>query len=209
MNKSDFTRTLPGYRARPGRFEVLVVDPQRYLMVDGHGDPNAGGPFADAVTALFSVGYPLKFASKSQLGRDYVVMPLEALWSATEATAFTTALDKASWDWTLMMMVPEWIDEAMVADARERARKKAGAVVDRLRLATLDEGRCVQTLHLGPFDREGPVLQALHEEFLPSNQLRPTGRHHEIYLSDFTRTAPEKLRTILRQPVGPIAGSDL
>ncbi|MGC3993312.1 MAG: GyrI-like domain-containing protein [Propionicimonas sp.] len=205
MAKIDFKRTLPCYQARAGRFDVLDIGPLRYLMIDGHGDPNAGGPFAEAVTALFSVGYPLKFASKNQLGRDYAVMPLEGLWSAADPSVFTTSLDKASWDWTLLMLVPDWIDEAMFASAVAGARTKAGLAVDRLRLETLDEGRCVQTLHVGPFDDEGEVLRRLHEEFLPTNRLRPTGRHHEIYLSDITRTAPDKLRTILRQPVAALA----
>lgn len=201
MDKLDLKRTLPGYRATAGVFDVVDLPPLPYLMVDGHGDPNAGGPFAEAVTALFAVGYRLKFTSKQRLGRDYAVMPLEGLWSASDPATFTTDLDKSTWDWTLLMAVPDWIGEELFAEAVEAARGKIGAAGDRLRLAVLDEGRCVQTLHLGPFDAEAETLRRLHAEFLPDNHLVPTGRHHEIYLSDFTRTAPDKLRTLLRQPV--------
>jgi hypothetical protein len=203
MTKTDFRKTMPSYQARAGIFDVVDVPPLSYLMIDGHGDPNAGGPFAEAVTALFSVGYKLKFASKNELGRDYAVMPLEGLWSATDQTSFTTGLDKSTWDWTLLMMVPDWITAELFATAQGASRKKGGPAVDRLRLENVDEGRCVQTLHLGSFDAEAPVLHQLHTEFIPTNGLTPRGRHHEIYLSDFTRTDPAKLRTILRQPVSP------
>ncbi len=201
MDKLDFKKIVPSYRATAGRFEIIEVPPLQYLMIDGHGDPNAGGPFAEAVTALFSVGYKLKFTSKNELGRDYAVMPLEGLWTSSDPANFTTALDKSTWDWTMLMMVPDWVDAAMFTAARDAARTKGGPAVERLRLEMLDEGRCVQTLHLGPFDAEAEVLRRLHTEFIPDNGLAMRGLHHEIYLSDFTRTAPEKLRTILRQPV--------
>lgn len=199
-DKIDFKKLLGCYQA--GReFAVVEVPEMQYLMIDGSGDPNAGGPFAEAVTALFSIGYPLKFASKRELGRDYTVMPLEGLWSAADMASFTTALDKSTWDWTLLMMVPDWITPGLFAEAAASARAKAGEVVERVRLERLTEGRCVQILHLGPFDAEAETLHRLHTEYLPAQGLTPSGRHHEVYLSDFTRTAPDRLRTILRQPV--------
>jgi hypothetical protein len=201
MTKADFIKTLPSYRAKAGKFEILDVPTLQYLMIDGHGDPNAGGPFAEAVSALFSVGYKLKFTSKNELGRDYRVMPLEGLWSSADPSTFTTALNKSTWDWTLLMMVPDWITGELFAAAQVAAAPKGGPAVNRLRLETLSEGPCVQILHVGSFDDEGPVLQQLHTEFVPANALTLRGRHHEIYLSDFTRTEPAKLRTILRQPV--------
>lgn len=116
--------------------------------------------------------------------------------------AFTVARDKSKWDWTLMLMVPDWIGPHMFAAAVEQAgRRNRPARLDDVRLETLCEGRCVQTLHLGPFDDEAAVLARIHEEFIPRNGLRMVGRHHEIYLSDPRRTAPAKLRAILRQPV--------
>jgi hypothetical protein len=117
--------------------------------------------------------------------------------------AFTVARDKSNWEWTLMIMVPEWIGQDLVAEAVERAGEgNRPARLDDVRLEALSEGRCAQTLHVGSFDDEAGVLAGTHDEFIPENGLRMVGRHHEIYLSDFRRTAPEKLRTLLRQPVG-------
>jgi hypothetical protein len=186
--KTDFKRELDCYSARVGRFDIVDVPDLRYLMIDGEGDPNAGTALADAAGALYPVAYRLKFASK-RLGRDYVVMPLEGLWWADDMDAFTTSRDKSRWHWTLMIMVPDGVDEELAGDG--------------VRLGSLSEGRCVQTLHVGSFDDEAEVLARMHDEFIPANGLRMTGRHHEIYLSDPRRTAPERRRTILRQPVLP------
>ncbi|GIM95837.1 GyrI-like domain-containing protein [Paractinoplanes toevensis] len=190
--KVDFKREIAAYRARAARFEIVDVPDLQYLMIDGHGDPNTGAEFAAATEALYPVAYRLKFASRKILGRDYVVMPLEGLWWADDMESFTGDRDKSRWDWTLMIMVPDWIDQAMFADAAE----KPG-----VRLESLSEGSCVQTLHVGSYDDEAPALARMHHEFIPANGLRMTGKHHEIYLSDARKTAPEKLRTILRQPV--------
>jgi hypothetical protein len=122
--------------------------------------------------------------------------------------AFTTARDKSQWDWTIMLMVPDWIESGLVATAKEQAgAKDAPARLADIRLAMLSEGRCVQTLHVGSFDSETQVLAHLHHQFIPDGGLRLVGKHHEIYLSDFRRVAPENQRTILRQPVMPIPAS--
>ncbi len=206
--KTDFKRTLDSYRATRGRFRVVEVPPLRYLMVDGHGDPNTAPDYAEALQALYPMAYTLKFASKRELDRDYVVPPLEGLWWSEDMDAFTTARDKSRWDWTMMILVPEWIATEMVETASEAVRSKgaktaAGPPVrlDDVRLATLEEGLCVQTLHVGSFDDEAPVLEEMHHGFIPDNRLRLTGTHHEVYFSDPRKTAPEKLRTLLRQPV--------
>lgn len=201
-HKVDFKKSLDAYRARRGRFRVVEVPDLQYLMIDGHGDPNASPAFAEAIETLYPLAYTLKFASKQDLGRDYVVPPLEGLWWAQDMDAFTTARDKSRWDWTLMIMVPDWIGRDLFATARERAAAKNGpARLGDVRLETLSEGRCVQTLHVGPFDDEADVLASMHHEFVPDNGLRVVGKHHEIYFSDFRKAAPEKLRTLLRQPV--------
>lgn len=200
--KVDFKKELDEYRTRRGEFRILDVRPLRYLMVDGHGDPNSAQEYADAVSALYPLAYTLKFASKRQLGRDYVVMPLEALWWASDMDAFTSVRDKSQWDWTLMIMTPDWVDDAMFDVAVARVAKKARpASLDKVRLESLHEGRCVQTLHLGPYDDEAEVLATMHREVILSAGLQLTGRHHEIYLSDPRRVEPARLRTILRQPV--------
>ncbi|MBG0560827.1 GyrI-like domain-containing protein [Actinoplanes aureus] len=201
-NKIDFRKTLDAYRARAGQIRILAVPDLRYLMIDGHGDPNTSPAFTEAVETLYPVAYKLKFTSKNELGRDYVVPPLEGLWWAEDMAAFTTTRDKSRWDWTLMLMVPDWIDQATFVTAVERAgAKKQPPRLGDVRLESLAEGRCVQTLHVGSFDDEAAVLARLHHEFIPGQGLRMAGKHHEIYLSDFRKVAPEKQRTILRQPV--------
>ena len=199
--KTDFKKEIASYRARPGIFAEVDVPPLRYLMIDGRGDPNGQG-YADAIAAVFGAAYKLKFMSKREFDRDYVVMPLEALWWSDDMSAFTSDRDKSRWRWTALNLVPDWITEEQF----DRALAAAGdaPAFGRLRLESLSEGRCVQTLHVGSFDDEGPVLEAMHHDVIPARGLRMTGMHHEIYLSDIRRTEPSKLRTILRQPVAPL-----
>lgn len=189
------------YAPTVGEFHLVEVPPMTALAVDGHGDPNTSADYAAAVEALYGVSYTLKFESKNELGRDFVVGPLEALWSADDMTAFT-ARDKGAWNWTVMIVQPDWLDAGMVhAAIAYAATHKQLAALDEVRILPLQEGTCVQTLHVGPYDAEGPTLARLHDEYMPANGWTFNGRHHEIYLSDARRTAPHKLRTILRQPV--------
>ncbi|WP_082305351.1 GyrI-like domain-containing protein [Leucobacter japonicus] len=203
MPKRDLKRELDAYRAKVGEFRVLEVPPQRALMIDGHGDPNVDPAYAAAVAALYPLAYTVKFASKRELGRDYTVMPLEGLWWADDHASFTTARDKSQWRWTLLIVQPDWIDPDLVETARTRvaAKPEAPTRLADVRFETVSEGRCVQTLHVGSYDDEAPVLARMHDVFMPAQGLRPRGTHHEIYLSDPRRTAPSRLRTILRQPV--------
>ena len=206
--KTDFKLSMDGYQARHGEFRILDVPPLRYLMVDGHGDPNTAKEYADAIATLYPVSYKLKFASKQDLGRDYVVPPLEALWWASDMEVFTSARDKSEWSWTTMIMVPDWISDDMFDDAVAKiAAKNRPASLDRVRIETLREGACAQTLHIGPYDEEAKVLADMHQNFIPKAGLRMTGKHHEVYLSDARRVAASKLRTILRQPVEPATGT--
>lgn len=204
-DKVDFKKQLDSYQTKRGEFRVLDVPEMNYLMVDGQGDPNTSPVFAAALEALYPVAYKLKFASKNELGRDYVVPPVEALWWAEDMTAFTTRRDKSQWSWTVMLMVPEWLNHENVTAVMDIVKsKKPPARIDDVRYESLTEGLCVQTLHIGSFDDEGPVLDEMHQQFIPDNGLAMTGIHHEIYFSDFRKTAPEKLRTLLRQPVQKI-----
>lgn len=208
MTKVDFKKTFDAYSAQHNIFRTLVVPPMTYLMIDGHGDPNNAPQYTEAIGALYPVAYALKFASKNTLDRDYVVPPLEALWWAENMASFTTARNKAEWNWTAMIMVPDWIDRRMFDVAKASAEAKSTSdASSRIRLETLDEGLCVQTLHVGSYDDETPVLDELHHRYIPSSGMTMTGKHHEIYLSDPRRVEPTKLRTILRQPVAPSAES--
>lgn len=201
-DKIDFKKTLDSYQAKRGEFRVVDVPETWYLMVDGHGDPNTSPAYTEAIAALYPVAYQLKFASRRAVGRDYVVPPLEGLWWADDPAAFTTSRDKSRWDWTMMLMAPDWIDRGMFEAAVERAGAgKAPTRLGEVRHESLSEGRCVQTLHLGSFDDEAAVLARMHDDFIPAHGLRPDGKHHEVYFSDFRKVAPERLRTLLRQPV--------
>ncbi|MDJ0394159.1 GyrI-like domain-containing protein [Rhodococcus sp. G-MC3] len=204
----DFKKTIAAYSARSGEFQIVDVPHLQYLMVDGSGDPNTSDSYTNALGALFPIAYTLKFASKQQQEKDYVVMPLEALWWAEDMDSFTVERDKSRWHWTVMIMVPDWIDHGMVEEAVGTIGKKCTSAkkpipsrLEDVRLSDLSEGQSVQTLHLGPYDDEAGILAKMHEEFIPRSGLRMTGQHHEIYLNDVRRTEPSKLRTILRQPV--------
>lgn len=202
MTKIDLKRQLDAYAARRDRFRVVEVPDLQYLMIDGCGDPNSSPGFASAIEALYPLAYGLKSASRRTLDRDWVVMPLEGLWWAQDHASFTGSRDKSAWWWTLMILQPEWVTAGMLEDARAAASaKNPDRRFAEVRLATLSEGLCVQTLHVGPFDDEAPVLARMHDEFLPQNGLALTGIHHEIYFSDPRRGDPAKRRTLLRQPV--------
>ncbi|MBC9733478.1 GyrI-like domain-containing protein [Nocardioides marmotae] len=204
--KVDLKKELDDYRARPGEFRFLDLPPRRYLAVDGHGDPNTAPEYAAALGALYPAAYAVKALARAELDRDHVVPPLEALWWADDMERFTTARDKSQWSWTVLLLVPDWVPDELVSRALERVGRKRPrpAALDAVRLLGLAEGRCVQTLHVGPYDDEGPVLARLHDEVVPEAGMRPTGKHHEIYLSDPRRVEPARLRTILRQPVEPV-----
>ncbi|WP_431710916.1 GyrI-like domain-containing protein [Glutamicibacter uratoxydans] len=201
-SKLDFKKELASYRAKRGEFEVLHLPALQYLMIDGQGDPNASTEFSASIEALYPVAYKLKFLSKIELGRDYVVPPLEGLWWADDLRSFSSRRDKATWKWTLMLMLPAWLGTEHVERVREQLRVKNPVErLDDIRVQLLAEGLCVQTLHVGSFDDEGPVIEKMHTEAIADAGLKLAGKHHEIYLNDFRRTDRDKLRTILRQPV--------
>lgn len=214
MDKYDVKKACKSlYAPSAKEFAMVDVPMIRYLAIDGQGDPNVELAYIQAVEALYSVSYALKFHSKKVLGRDYVVAPLEGLWWAEDMAAFTAGdgaeRDKSGWDWTMMISQPEWITTDVVAEILEQvAAKKQLPGLRSIRVAELAEGLSVQILHVGSYDDEGPVLERLHHEFMPANNLVFNGKHHEIYLGDPRRAAPEKLRTILRQPVAPAGGAN-
>lgn len=200
MTKLDLKRELKSLYS-PSRkvVEEAVVPPMNFLMIDGEGDPNTSTAYKDAVEALFSVSYKVKFAIKRQSGVDYAVMPLEGLWWADDLSVFERR-EKRSWKWTMMIMQPPMVtDEAIRAAIEIVKDAKSLASLDALRFESFEEGHCAQILHVGPFSEEGPTIERLHAHIRSSGELR--GKHHEIYLSDVRRAAPEKWRTIIRQPM--------
>jgi hypothetical protein len=203
MPKVDLTKEFKHlYRPPATAFAVVEVPPMRYLMIDGHGDPNSTVEYAQAVEALYAVAYQTKFISKVELTQDYLVPPLEGLWWAEDMTAFTTARDKRTWNWTMMIMLPDWITTELYQRAiHDVRRKKDLPGLHELRMESYHEGLSVQILHIGSFDEEGPVLTRLHQEWLPQHGYAENGKHHEIYLSDARRVDAAKLKTVLRQPI--------
>jgi hypothetical protein len=203
MNKIDFKQEYNQlYHPSKGLFQLVDVPQLQFLMVDGHGDPNTAQEYQDALEALYGVAYKIKFASKRKLEKDYIVPPLEGLWWAEDMDAFTTGRDKSAWDWTMMIMQPGWISEELFEQAlADLNKQKSLPSLSKLRLESYHEGLSVQILYIGSYDDEGPTLRTMHSEFIPSNNLEMRGKHHEIYLSDPRKVAPEKLKTILRQPV--------
>ena len=203
MEKVDFKKTLK-YLYQPGRkdFELVEVPEMQFLMVDGAGNPNTAPVYQQALEVLYGVAYKLKFLSKKQLERDYTVPPLEGLWWAEDMDAFTAG-DKDAWSWTMMIMTPDWITADFYQQALDVVAngKEPPAALEKLRLESYTEGLSAQIMHIGSYDNEAPTLNRLHHVWMPENGLTFNGKHHEIYLSDPRRVAPEKLKTVLRQPV--------
>ena len=202
MDSYDIKREFKSlYAPRGTDFEEVDVPEIPHIAVDGAGNPNTSPAYAEALEALYPVAYALKFAHKAR-GRDCVVGPLEGLWWADDLSTFVSR-DKDAWRWTMLITVAPWTTEDDFRAAVDKSAKKDLPALGLVRFSSLVEGRCLQILHLGPYDDEGPTLRRLHEEVMPARGLTFNGRHHEIYLSDPRRTAPEKLKTVLRQPVAP------
>lgn len=202
MEKIDLKKELK-HLYQPSAKVVVQVDvpAMNYLMVDGKGDPNNSQEFADAITALFSVAYTIKFMLKKGVQAiDYGVMPLEALWWADDMSKFSGE-DKSNWLWTAMIVQPLFVAEELVGVAiAEVKKKKNPAALSRLRFESFDEGLCAQTMHIGPFSEEGPTIEKVHR-FIEEAGCTRVGKHHEIYLSDIRKAAPEKWKTVVRQPM--------
>ena len=200
MSKVDFKKELKELY-NPSSKEVSVVDvpAMNFLMIDGEGAP-ASPQYTEAVEALFTVSYALKFMVKKAKGVDYGVLPLEGLWWMDDMTKFSVNL-KDEWKWTSMIMQPKYVTEADVKAAMEQARKKKDLpALDKVKFECFQEGLAAQILYLGSFAEEGPTITKIHDYIKKSGHAL-SGKHHEIYLNNPAKVAPEKLKTILRQPM--------
>ena len=200
MAKRDLKKELKHlYGPSKKEFSVVDVPPMNFLMIDGHGDPNDNPDFQGGMDALYGMAYTIKFALKPQ-GIEFVVPPSEALWWMEDMSEFSLET-KDRWQWTLMIMQPDEVTQVIVAAAQgELARKKDPPALSRLRYERYHEGLSVQIMYLGAYADEGPTIARMHE-FIRENGYDFNGKHHEIYLGDPRRTAPEKLKTVIRQPV--------
>ncbi|GAA4717926.1 GyrI-like domain-containing protein [Isoptericola chiayiensis] len=198
MTAVDLKKTYRALYSAPREPALVTVPPRPHLMVDGAGDPNAAPAYRDAIASLYPLAYALRAAIRDATGTAYTVMPLEGLWWADDIERFRE-LPRSAWRWTMMISLPDdvgQVDAAAVVERTTAARDLPAAV----RLESFGDGEAAQVLHVGPYSAEAPTVDALHA-FVAASGLELTGRHHEIYLSDPRRVAPERLRTIIRQPV--------
>jgi hypothetical protein len=200
MAKIDFKKEYKTLY-QPSAKEVVAVDVPafNFLMLDGHGDPNTNPGYGEAVSALYSLAYTIKFSVKKKTTTDFGVMPLEGLWWVEDMRLFDTKR-KDDWLWTMMIMQPPVVTRTVFEDAlTDVSKKKPNPLLAQVRFEKFVEGCSAQIMHIGPYSAEGPNIARLHA-FIEHNGNALRGKHHEIYLSDPGRTQPEKLKTVVRQP---------
>ncbi len=202
MKKIDLKKEFKQfYSAKAGKPEIVTVPAMNFFMIDGLGDPNTARSFTEAVGTLYTISYGLKFKYKKEKDIDYGVMPLQGLWWAVNMDNFVKG-NKDLWRWTVMIAQPDFIAQneadVMVESVKKKSKFERFPVV---RFEKFNEGLSAQILHVGPYSSEKPTITQLHE-FIKNNGYSLTGKHHEIYLGDPRKSAPEKLKTIIRQPIG-------
>jgi hypothetical protein len=205
MEKIDFVKENKELYGPSSKEPVIVEVPtMNFIMVDGHGDPNTSEKYKQAIEALYSLAYTIKFMPKKGISIpgyfEHKVCPLEGLWWMKNNSDFGLQ-DKQNWDWTMMIRVPDFVTESLVEQATKIAsKKKENPALDFIRFEKYDEGTSVQIMHIGPYSTEHPNIMRMHE-FALNEGYKLHGKHHEIYFGDPRKTKPEKLKTILRQPV--------
>lgn len=203
MNDADMKARLKELYLPPTKEFVLVdVPDMRFIMIDGRGAAERSA-LDHAVRWLFAIIYPMKRVARERMGADFVEPPLEGLWWADDPQDFIRG-NRSQLNWRMMIVYePNWLTAKMFSDAVAAAKERLGRPPDSLRLESYHEGLCAQIMYAGAPSAEAPTIARLHEQFLPANNLVPSGRHHEIYLTDPNRVAPKRQRTVLRQPVRP------
>jgi hypothetical protein len=198
MNKLDLTKAFKQYYTAAGIPELVTIEKGLFITITGKGDPN-GEVFGEVTAALYAVAYGIKFSSK-QKGHDFTVSKLEGFWWVDDNSVDPLQVPRDQWNFELAIRLPDDVTRQQFSEAVLSAEKKKKSVYIRLvDLKHIEEGLCVQMMHIGPFSEE-PVSLKKMEGFMHRHGLQMNGRHHEIYLSDYRKTAPEKLKTILRHP---------
>jgi hypothetical protein len=200
MSKLDLRKELKRFYTAKKRPEIIDVPPGNFLTIVGRGEPG-GEAYAAALQALYGLSYTLKFRCKAE-GRDFTVMALEGLWWWDDLGVFNLegAPPRQEWNWKSMIRQPNFVTQEMVDEVRPEVKEKRGPTVDDVVLETFHEGLSAQIIHMGPYSEEGPTIRRLHE-FIQDKGYEMRGQHHEIYLSDPRRTKPERIKTIIRQPI--------
>ncbi|MNX91758.1 Bacterial transcription activator, effector binding domain [compost metagenome] len=206
MEKLDLTKQYKAYYTAGNEPQLLEIPPAQFLSISGKGDPSEK-PYLEKIQALYGTAYTLKFMNKA-LGKDFVVAKLEGLWKFdTEKYPGLTMeeaplkVPRSEWNYRMLIRMPDYVTAGQLEKAIQQIiAKKQIQLANDVELHQMQEGKVVQMLHIGPFANEPETLQKMME-FIQEKNLQKNGDHHEIYLSDFNKTAPEKLRTILREPV--------
>ncbi len=199
MDKVDFKKELKQlYNPSTKEVSFVEVPDMNFLLINGQGAPSSE-EYMDAVQTLYPLAYALKFMVKKGRGVDYGVMPLEGLWWMDDMTRFSVER-KDEWKWTAMIMQPKYVTEGDFKVALEQVKKKNLLAIGKVRFELFYEGKAAQIMHIGPYSAEAPNIQKIHSAIKAAGH-QLSGKHHEIYLGDPNKTAPEKLKTILRQPM--------
>lgn len=206
MNKLDLIKVYRTYFTARAKPELVTIEEAHFISIKGKGDPSAPA-FAHNIEALYSTAYTIKFMYKAQ-NSDFTVSKLEGQWWFDEnkfpgKNIETSAMEvpRSEWEYRLLIRMPAFVTANDLDIAKETVRKKKDIdLIDQVEFFTMTEGKSVQMLHIGPFSTELETLKQIGA-FIDLNKLAKNGLHHEIYLSDFRKTAPEKLKTILREPV--------
>lgn len=199
-DKIDLFKEFKAEYKATGKPALVETGPAWYLMIDGQGTPG-GAAFEDRIGALYSMAFTIKMTRKFAGLGDYAVCKLEALWYLADGSENFATTPQEAWCWTLMIRTPECVKKADLKQAARTLLEKGKAeAVNDVRLEKLNEGKCVQLLHVGPYDQVCEAIEQM-QAFAEENRMAFTGKHHEIYLSDPRRVAPEKLKTIVRRPI--------
>ena len=201
MEKIDLKKQLKAFY-NPTAKEVTLIDVPKmnFIMIDGKGAPESA-QFAGSIQALYPIAYTIKFDKKKTEETDFTVMGMEGLFWAKDMKVFMPeTADRKEWQWTLMIIQPDFVTKADFIKAKEAAKKKKdNPYIDNVRFESFSEGKAAQIMHIGPYSAEGPNIQRLHQKIAEIGG-KLSGKHHEIYLSDPRRVAPQKMKTVIRQP---------
>jgi hypothetical protein len=199
-DKIDLFKQHKDQYVAPKKPVLLTADEAMYLAIDGRGEPG-GDEFTDKIGALYGAAYTIKMTRKFSGQQDYVVCKLEALWWLDDGKDDFAGTPREKWNWKLMIRTPKIVKQQELDKAASALIEKGKSpAVREVKLEEIPEGRCVQMLHVGPYDKESETVEVM-EAFAAEQELEFRGRHHEIYLSDPRRVPPERLKTILRHPV--------
>jgi hypothetical protein len=200
--KYEWRKNDKKYYLPKNKPEIMQVPPMKFFMLDGRGNPNEEA-FTEAVGVLYSLAYAVKMMPKSGEAIDgyfdYTVFPLEGIWDLDVSEGAGEALDKDKLIYTIMIRQPEFVDAELAEKVLEKVKKKKyHLLLEKVRFGEIEDGRCVQMMHMGSYDNE-PESFRLMEMFCEENGLdRTEMRHREIYISDVRKTEPSKLKTVLR-----------